>query len=398
MRVRIIPRWGELQLQAEEKGARLVSVAPADPTGVDMARVASAMRAIDEVSAGRLALPAAEEAITAISHAPPAPTWLFTLAAAAGAAALSVLFGVEHLAAVALIVASAAVGAVLRRTLAQYSTNPLLQPLCAALLAGIIGALAVRYELSSSLRLVAVCPCMIDTAEIYFSERVVGDCLRAGPIRAVIASKFLPFPGRTSPRRLMSALDGSLARLGLKTIDLYYVHYPLPLIDVGVFAEGLVEAVKSGKARAVGVANFNADQMRRIADHLARAGVPLAANQVNYSLLRRAAETNGVLEACRELDVALVAYFPLASGRLTQPSDSMGTKALLTCLADIARTHDASISQVALNWLLARDSRVIPIPGATKPHHARANLDALGWRLSETEFDAIDRASAKRGT
>ena len=161
VRVRIIPRWGELQLQAEEKGARLVSVAPADPTGVDMARVASAMRAIDEVSAGRLALPAAEEAITAISHAPPAPTWLFTLAAAAGAAALSMLFGVEHLAAVALIVASAAVGAVLRRTLAQYSTNPLLQPLGAALLAGIIGAMAARYGLSSSLRLVAVCPCMI---------------------------------------------------------------------------------------------------------------------------------------------------------------------------------------------------------------------------------------------
>src|SRR5258708_23357192 len=92
------------------------------------------------------------------------------------------------------------------------------------------------------------------------SERVVGDCLRAGPTRAVIASKFLPFPGRTSPRRLMSALDGSLARLGLKTIDLYYVHYPLPLIDVGVFAEGLVDAVKSDKSYALGVANFNADQ------------------------------------------------------------------------------------------------------------------------------------------
>ena len=113
-------------------------------------------------------------------------------------------------------------------------------------------------------------PCMIDTAEIYFSERVVGDCLRAGPTRAVIASKFLPFPGRTSPRRLMSALDGSLARLGLKTIDLYYVHFSLPLTDVGVFAEGLVEAVKSGKARAVGVANFSADQMRRIADWVPR--------------------------------------------------------------------------------------------------------------------------------
>ncbi len=161
LRVRIIPRWGELQLDAGDGGARLVSVEAADPTGVDMDRVASAVRAIDQVAAGRLAPPAALEAIRAISRAPPAPTWLFTLAAAAGAAALSVIFGVQHPAAVALIAASAAIGAVLRRALAQHTTNPLLQPLSAALLAGMIGALAVRYQLSSSLRLVAVCPCMI---------------------------------------------------------------------------------------------------------------------------------------------------------------------------------------------------------------------------------------------
>jgi aryl-alcohol dehydrogenase-like predicted oxidoreductase len=240
-------------------------------------------------------------------------------------------------------------------------------------------------------------PCMIDTAEIYFSERVVGDCLRTDPARAVIATKFFPFPGRTSPRRLMSGLDGSLARLGLKTIDLYYVHFPLPLLDVRVFAEGLVEAVKSGKARAVGVANFGADQMRRIADHLGKRGIPLAANQVHYSLVHRAPETNGVLEACRELDVALVAYFPLASGRLAQPSDGAGTKALLTCLAEITGAHEASISQVALNWLMARDPHVIPIPGATKAAHASANLGALDWRLSDAEFDAIDRASTGAG-
>jgi len=161
LRAKIILRWGELELQAKDGGATLVSVGAADPTGVDMDRVASATRAIDEVVAGWLAPPAAMEAITAISHAPPAPTWLFTVATAAGAAALSVIFGVQHVAAVLLIIASAAVGAVLRRTLAKYSTNPLLQPFCAALLAGIIGALAVRYHLSSSLRLVAVCPCMI---------------------------------------------------------------------------------------------------------------------------------------------------------------------------------------------------------------------------------------------
>jgi len=161
LRVRIFPRWGELQLDAADGGARLVSIEAADPTGVDMDRVASAVRAIDQVAAGRLAPPAALEAIRAISRAPPAPTWLFTLAAAAGAAALSVIFGVQHPDAVALIASSAAIGAVLRRALARHTENPLLQPLSAALLAGMIGALAVRYQLSSSLRLVAVCPCMI---------------------------------------------------------------------------------------------------------------------------------------------------------------------------------------------------------------------------------------------
>lgn len=161
LRATIIPGWGELQLQATDGSASLVSVTVASPTGVDMDRVASAMQAIDEAGAGQLAQPALAETINAIAHAPPAPTWLFTLAAAAGAAALSVLFGVQHLAAVMLIVASAAAGAVLRRTLARYSNNPFLQPLCAALLAGMVGALAVRFDLSSSLRLVAVCPCMI---------------------------------------------------------------------------------------------------------------------------------------------------------------------------------------------------------------------------------------------
>ena len=161
LRAKIMPRWGELLLQAEDRDARLISAAAADPAGVDMDRVASTMRAIEELSGGRLVPAAAMEAISAISQAPPAPTWLFTLAAAAGAVALAVLFGVQHLPAAALIFVSAAAGAILRRSLAQYSANVFLQPFCAALIAGIIGALAVRYQLSSSLRLVAVCPCMV---------------------------------------------------------------------------------------------------------------------------------------------------------------------------------------------------------------------------------------------
>jgi uncharacterized membrane protein YjjB (DUF3815 family) len=157
----IIPRWGELQLQTTYGSQTLVSIRAADPIGVEMDRVASTMRALNEAVTGRLAAAALRETIKTIASAPPAPTWLFTLAAAAGAAALAVIFGVQHFAAVALIVVSAAAGAAVRRTVAKYSTNTLVQPLCAALLAGMVGALAVRYQLSSSLRLVAVCPCMI---------------------------------------------------------------------------------------------------------------------------------------------------------------------------------------------------------------------------------------------
>jgi len=161
LRAKVMPRWGELRLQSEDENATVSAEVAADPTGVDMDRVASAARAIEELGAGRLAPPAAAETIAAISQAPPAPTWLFTLAAGAGAVGLSVIFGVEHPVPAALIFVSAAAGAILRRGVAQASANVFLQPFCAALVAGVIGALAVRYQLSSSLRLVAVCPCMV---------------------------------------------------------------------------------------------------------------------------------------------------------------------------------------------------------------------------------------------
>jgi len=161
LRAKVMPRWGELRLQPEDENASVIAEVAADPTGVDMNRVASAARAIDELGAGRLAPPAAAETIAAISRAPPAPTWLFTLAAGAGAVGLAVIFGVEHPVPAALIFVSAAAGAILRRGVAQVSANVFLQPFCAALVAGVIGALAVRYQLSSSLRLVAVCPCMV---------------------------------------------------------------------------------------------------------------------------------------------------------------------------------------------------------------------------------------------
>src|SRR6202051_1899413 len=126
-----------------------------------MELVVSTMQLIGDVESGRLAPDAAMKAIGAISLMPPAPTWLFALAAAAGAVALSVIFGVGHFLPAILIFASAGAGAVLRRALAQLSGNYFIQPFGAAVLAGLIGALAVRSDLSSSLRLRAVCPCMV---------------------------------------------------------------------------------------------------------------------------------------------------------------------------------------------------------------------------------------------
>ena len=160
-RATIFPRWGALELQPEDSDSKFISAIEATPSGVDMDRVASTLRKVEELCDGRLASANAMEAIGKIAETPPAPTWLFTLAAGVGAVALAVLFGVQHLAAAALIFGSAAAGAILRRTLARYSTNIFLQPFAAALVAGVVGALAVRYDLSSSLRLVAVCPCMV---------------------------------------------------------------------------------------------------------------------------------------------------------------------------------------------------------------------------------------------
>jgi uncharacterized membrane protein YjjP (DUF1212 family) len=160
-RATIFPHWGELEVQTEDTDGKLISAIEAAPSGVDMDRVASTLRTVEEVCDGRLAPANAMEAINRIAGAPPAPAWLFTLAAAVGSVALAVLFGVRHLTAAALIFGGAAAGAILRRTLARYSTNIFLQPFSAAMVAGVVGALAVRYQLSSSLRLVAVCPCMV---------------------------------------------------------------------------------------------------------------------------------------------------------------------------------------------------------------------------------------------
>jgi uncharacterized membrane protein YjjP (DUF1212 family) len=158
----IVPRWGELLLQSEDaSGAQLTTLVAADPSGVHMGRVASLGRVVEGVSTSRLGPAHAMQQIGTIEQVPPLPTWLFAFAAAAGALSLAMIFGLHHVDSAALIFTSAGVGAIARRRLAKYSANLYLQPFAAALIAGIVGALAVRWTLSSPLRLVALCPCLV---------------------------------------------------------------------------------------------------------------------------------------------------------------------------------------------------------------------------------------------
>ena len=246
-----------------------------------------------------------------------------------------------------------------------------------------------------------------DTAEVYGfgkSERLVGECLRQNERTAVIASKFAPLP----TRKLSKALDGSLSRLGVQTLDLYFVHFPFGKIES--LMDQMAQAVQDDKIRAVGVSNFSASQMRRAADRLARYNIPLAANEVQYNLLHRQPEVNGVLDACKELNVALVAYVPLVSGRfMTIPSQQKSSRLfsflsfskekrqlLRDALQTIARDRGKSVTQIMLNWLLRRDEHIIPIPGTTTATHALNNAEVLTWELNEEEFNAIDQASSPR--
>ena len=259
-----------------------------------------------------------------------------------------------------------------------------------------------------------------DTAEIYTrgnSERVLGECMKRADRVVITASKFAPLPNRRSPHTLMDALDASLSRLGLETLDLYYVHFPFTFVNLDALMDMMALAVHAGKIRAVGVSNYNPKQMRRAAARLARYGIPLAANEVHYSLLHRQPETNGVLDACRELNVALVAYRPLEGGKLraaplpgavqvpAKPSLSMLIPPILRkaererlatiqqTLSAIAQNYGMTTSQVALKWLMQRDEHIVPIPGATSAHHAIENADVLKWYLTDEEFAAVDRVT-----
>ncbi len=253
-----------------------------------------------------------------------------------------------------------------------------------------------------------------DTAEVYGmgrAERFLGEMLRDLPAQVVVASKFFPFPWRVRRAALGRALRGTLKRLGKARVDLYQIHFPWPPRGPDFWVSALADAVQAGLVGAAGVSNYNAEQMRRAYAILQARDIPLASNQVHYSLLHRAPEYNGVLHACRELGVTLIAYSPLEMGLLTgkyTPENPPGgvrsrrysrgylarIRPLIGLMREIGQQHGGKTpAQIALNWVMSKGA--VPIPGAKNARQAESNAGALGWQLTAAEIAALDEASEK---
>jgi aryl-alcohol dehydrogenase-like predicted oxidoreductase len=250
-----------------------------------------------------------------------------------------------------------------------------------------------------------------DTAEVYGkgeSERIIGRLLAEDAERAAkvqLATKFMPVPWKVNVRSaLLSSLRASLDRLGVERVDLYQIHGPISLRGHGALAEALAAAHQEGLVRSVGVSNYSVSETKKFAAALRDRGLRLASNQIEFSLLRTAPETSGLLATCRDLGVVPLAYSPIGQGRLTgkysvenpppaaRDFSAHPMEKVDAVVAELRRIGEANgdktPSQVALNWIIAKGA--VPIPGAKNREQAEQNAGALGWLLSDDDVAALD--------
>lgn len=224
----------------------------------------------------------------------------------------------------------------------------------------------------------------IDTAEMYGggrAEEIVGEAIEGVARESLfLTSKVLP--SNASYKGAMAACERSLRRLRTEYLDLYLLHWPssLPLEETMRALEMLVE---QGKARFIGVSNFDVDDVREAQSYLR--AVPLACDQVLYNLNERGPEAH-VLPYCASHDIALVGYTPFGRGRFprTQAKED-------GVLGRIAHAHSKTVRQVILNFL-TRDPQLFAIPKASRVEHVEENAGAIGWQLTAQELAEIDAA------
>lgn len=256
-----------------------------------------------------------------------------------------------------------------------------------------------------------------DTAEVYglgLSEQFLAQFMQNTDKPVQIATKYGPLPWRFTAESVADALTHSLKRLQVEQVLLYQVHWPFTFfMSQETLMNALADEVHRGRIATVGVSNYSAEQMREAHQILAKRGVPLAVNQVRYSLLTRQIESNGIFDTARELGVTILAYSPLAQGLLTGKYSASGSETptgarridprfkkdglqkiepLISLLRQLGEKHSRTPAQVALNWLIAQGN-VIPIAGAKTAQQVQQNAGALGWRLSDDEIAQLEEAS-----
>ena len=257
-----------------------------------------------------------------------------------------------------------------------------------------------------------------DTAEIDgagLSERSLATGLEAAgkhPGDVVIATKW--FPLFRTAGNIPRTVGNRLRFLDGYPIDLYYVHQPISFSTPEAEMNAMADLVEAGKIRSVGISNFGPERMRRAYAALQKRGLPLAANQVRYSLVDRHIERDGTLATAKELGVTITAYTPLGSGllsgkyhknpellksksffwrnriqRLLEP-----TRPLVAALEEIAAKYQVTAAQVALNWVINFNGEiVVTIPGATKAKQAAESAGAMKFKLSGEEMARLDELS-----
>lgn len=264
---------------------------------------------------------------------------------------------------------------------------------------------------------------LFDTAEVYgpFSnEEVVGEALAPVRDRVVIATKFgfdIDFATRENrgvssrPVRIRQAVEGSLKRLRIETIDLLYQHRVDPNVPIEDVAGTVKDLIAEGKVKHFGMSEPAVATLRR-----AHAVQPVTTLQNEYSLWTRGVESNGILAACDELGIGLVPYSPLGRGFLTgamnrdttfgegdfrrsspryAPEAMAKNQALVDLLRKVADAKGATPAQIALAWLLAQRPYIVPIPGTTKLHRLEENLGAARVELSAIDLREIEQAAAQ---
>lgn len=256
-----------------------------------------------------------------------------------------------------------------------------------------------------------------DTAEVYGlgeSERLLGRFLKQTTQSVQIATKYFPLPWRFNSNAVVDALNDSLKRLEVEQVALYQVHMPFSfLMSQQTLMEALAKEVQRGRILTVGVSNYSATQMQQAYDILAQYGVPLAVNQVRYSLLTRKIEQNGILELARKLGITILAYSPLDQGLLTgkytpenreivqgarklDPKFSVSglskIEPVISKLQQLGERYGKTPAQIALNWLITQEN-VIPIPGAKNAKQAADNAGAMGWELNKEDAEELSLLS-----